>query len=151
MEPSAKLIDATAQAEGFSATPYWDVDGYSIGHGHHGPDVIPGMHWTLDQARLQLVVDIQSSADDVNRLVKVSLTQGQFDCLTDFRFNVGPGSFAGSTLLKILNQGDYDGAIAQLYRVDDEGKEHGWIFAGGEVSQGLKNRRLMEQGLWSEA
>jgi len=104
MEPSAKLIDATAQAEGFSATPYWDVDGYSIGHGHHGPDVIPGMHWTLDQARLQLVVDIQSSADDVNRLVKVSLTQGQFDCLTDFRFNVGPGSFAGSTLLKILNQ-----------------------------------------------
>ena len=148
MHVSDKLVDFTAQSEGFSATPYWDVDGYSIGYGHHSPEVVQGMQWTIAQAKLQLAVDLEASETDINSAVKVALTQGQFDCLCDFRFNVGSGNFSSSTLLKILNNGDYNGARDQLYRVDDEGKPHGWIKAGDTVVPGLVNRRIGEQKFW---
>ena len=55
------------------------------------------------------------------RLVKVELTQGQFDALVDFCFNVGSGKLAGSTLLNDLNAGEYGAAGEQLLRWDHVG------------------------------
>ena len=77
---------------------------------------------------------------DVVRLVKVPLTQGQFDALVDFCFNLGGGRLACSTLLKVLNGGRYQDAVEQLLR---------WDLAGGQVNAGLKARRQAECALWN--
>jgi lysozyme len=65
---------------------------------------------------------VQSAEEAVSRLVKVPLTQRQFDALTDFAFNLGGGRLASSTLLKDLNAGRYDEAVEQLLL---------WTHAGG--------------------
>jgi lysozyme len=56
--------------------------------------------------------------DGVKRYVKVPVTQNQFDALTSLTYNIGKGKegFGGSTLLKLLNQGDYKGAAEQFHR-----------------------------------
>jgi lysozyme len=76
----------------------------------------------------------------VNEAVAVLLNQNQFDALVSFAFNVGEGAFRGSTLLKLLNQGQYDQVPAQLRR---------WIRDNGRVVQGLVNRREKEITLWN--
>jgi len=75
----------------------------------------------------------------VGRLVKVPLTQGQFDALVDFCFNLGEGRLASSTLLKVLNGARYEAAGEQLLR---------WDLAAGQVNTGLKGRREAELELW---
>jgi len=75
----------------------------------------------------------------VNSGVKVALNQNQFDSLVSFTFNTGIQAFADSTLLKMLNQGNYDAVPDQLRR---------WVRAGGNVVQGLVNRRENEIKLW---
>jgi lysozyme len=79
--------------------------------------------------------------DAIERLVKVPLNQNQFDALVSFVYNVGPGQkgFAGSTLLKLLNQGKYDQCPAQFKR---------WHFAGGISYGGLVTRRAKEAALF---
>jgi len=69
----------------------------------------------------------------------VPLSQGQFDALVDFVFNLGSGRLASSTLLKILNAGRYADAAEQLLR---------WDQAGGKECPPLKARREAELALW---
>ena len=78
--------------------------------------------------------------DGVNRLVKVELTQGQFDCLTDFCYNAGINALANSTLLKLLNDGNYESAGLELAK---------WVRGGGKVLPGLVKRRNAEYKLWA--
>ncbi|PWQ94830.1 lysozyme [Leucothrix pacifica] len=81
----------------------------------------------------------------VNRMVKVTLDQYQFDALVHFVFNVGTGAFQKSTLLKRLNAGDYDA-------VPDEIRKWNIVTIGGQkqVSRGLANRREVECSMWEE-
>lgn len=67
--------------------------------------------------------------------VKVALTQGQFDAICDFIYNIGSGAFVQSTLLKKLNAGDYVGAGGQFKR---------WVYAAGKKLKGLEIRRNKE-------
>jgi len=83
--------------------------------------------------------DLVRFNEAVEKYVTVTLNQNQFDALVSFSFNVGVGNFKSSTLLKILNKGDYDGVPAQFRR---------WNKAGGRVVEGLKNRREKEIKLW---
>jgi len=108
---------------------------WTIGFGHTGPDVHVGMIITQGQAEALLGLDILKASNAVNRLVTVQLTQGEFDALVDFVFNVGAGHFAGSTMLKLLNQGDHAGAAEQFDR---------WSFAGAVQIAGLLRRRQAE-------
>jgi lysozyme len=78
----------------------------------------------------------------ITRLVKVPLTQGQFDALVDFAFNLGSGRLASSTLLSYLNAGKYDAAAWQLLS---------WDHAGSREIPALKTRREAEFHLWSPA
>jgi lysozyme len=87
-----------------------------------------------------LARDVRTAEQAVQRLVKVPLTQGQFDALVDFCFNLGAGRLAASTLLKVLNGGRYEDAAEQLLR---------WDLAGGEENAGLKTRRQAELELWN--
>ena len=91
------------------------------------------------QAAAILAKDVAEAERTVTRLVKVALTQGQFDALVNFCFNLGSGRLVKSTLLRALNAGRYDAAAEQLLL---------WDLAGGEVNLGLKARREVELRLW---
>lgn len=105
-----------------------------------------GMTITEEEAHERMRSDLGDAERAVERLVKVELTQDQFDALVSFVFNVGVGAFAESTLLRLLNQGRYDLVDDQMLR---------WVFltkAGKKVtSKGLKNRRMREAALWNES
>jgi lysozyme len=78
----------------------------------------------------------------VQRLVKVPLSQGQFDAMVDFCFNLGAGRLAASTLLKSLNAGKFDEATQELLQ---------WDHADGQENVALKARRQAEAELWRSA
>lgn len=142
MELSDAGLQLLKRSEGFRATTYLDLNGFpTIGYGHrlHADESFPtGI--TEAQASAILNVDVQTAEHAVALLVKVPLTQGQFDALVDFTFNLGSGRLASSTLLKILNVGSYVDAGEQLLR---------WCFADGQENLGLKTRREAELVLWN--
>ncbi|MEZ2310881.1 lysozyme [Paraburkholderia sp. RCC_158] len=109
---------------------------WTIGVGHTGPEVRYGLTWTQDQADAQLLADVAGAVATVNRLVKVALTQAEFDALVDFVFNVGAGNFAGSTLLKLLNAGNRAAAAHEFEK---------WDMAAGKHLAGLLRRRIAEE------
>lgn len=110
-----------------------------VGHTH---DVQEGDTCSVDGAMAFLREDCAAAESAVNRLVKVPITQDQFDALVDFVFNVGEGNFAGSTLLRLLNAGDYTGADRQFAR---------WNLAAGRILPGLVTRRADEATLFAGA
>ena len=137
----------TAHSERCSLTAYPDNGAYSIGYGHRG--VPEGTVWSQAQAEAALDHDLEGAQASARMLVGVELVQGQFDALTDFVYNLGTEKLAKSTLLKLLNAGNYEGACRELYWEDEDGHPHGWIYAEGEISPGLIARRKGEQILWN--
>lgn len=136
MEYSKTGLLLTERFEGCRLTAYQDSVGlWTCGYGHRF-GVHEGTTCTPDQAGAWLAEDVQSAVGSVNRLVKVTLTQPEFDACCDFVFNVGVGNFAGSTMLKKLNAGDYAGASDEFEK---------WSLAGGVVVAGLLRRREAEK------
>lgn len=135
MQYSGAGLALTEGFEGLRLTAYQDSVGvWTNGYGNtHG--VIPGSTITQEQAIADLRANIQTSVNDVNRLVKVQLTQGEFDALVDFDFNLGRGNLASSTLLTLVNAGQFDAAAKQFDK---------WDYAGGKVLAGLLRRRRAE-------
>lgn len=143
MQPSENCQAVTEWAEGLKLTAYPDpgsVDGkpWTIGHGHT-KGVKKGDTCTPAQAAAWLVDDLIVAADIVRRLVKAPVTQGQFDALTDFVFNIGETQFKASTLLRYVNNGNYSGARAQFPR---------WKYNDGKEMRGLRRRRAATVALW---
>lgn len=114
-------------------------DPWTIGRGHTGPEVKPGLVWTQAQADAAFLVDIARFERDVLSLVKVPVNQGQFDALVLFSYNVGSKALESSTLLHKLNAGDYDGAAVEFRR---------WNKNDGKVMRGLTRRRAAEECLF---
>lgn len=83
--------------------------------------------------------DLNRFEQGVDRLIKVPLTQGQFDALVSFSFNVGLGNLQNSTLRMKVNRGEFEGAAEQFLV---------WTKAGGKVLKGLVTRRTDEQALF---
>jgi lysozyme len=141
MKFSAAGMELLQSSEGFRNRVYLDVAGLpTIGYGHRllQPDSFPN-GISESQAANLLACDVRDSEQAVQRLVKVPLTQGQFDALVDFTFNLGAARLASSTLLKCLNAGRYDDAAEQLLR---------WDHAGKNEVAALKIRREAEAELW---
>jgi len=141
MKFSAAGMELLQSSEGFRNRVYLDVAGLpTIGYGHrllHSDSFPNGID--EPQAANLLACDVRDSEQAVQRLVKVPLTQGQFDALVDFTFNLGAARLASSTLLKCLNAGRYDDAAEQLLR---------WDHAGKNEVAALKIRREAEAELW---
>lgn len=129
------LQQLTERFEGCRLVAYQDQVGvWTIGYGHtHG--VSEGLVITQPIAESWLLADTANAEDDVNKFVRVPLTQGQFDALVDFAFNLGCGALNNSTLLKDLNAGDKAAAAAEFEK---------WDHAGGKVVAGLLRRRQAE-------
>ena len=142
MELSAAGLDLLKRSEGFRSQTYLDVNGYrTIGYGHRlvPPEAFPEGIDENDATAI-LEADVRAAEAAVVRLAKVPLSQGQFDALVDFTFNLGAGRLESSTLLKLLNQGLFDDAKQQLLR---------WDIAAGEENAALKARREAELVLWN--
>ena len=128
--------------EGCELTAYDDGGGvWTIGYGHTGDDVYPGLTISQTQAEELLRGDLEKFESYVEDAVEVEIDDNQFSALVCFCFNVGPGTegFGGSTLLKLLNNGDYQGAANQFPV---------WNKVNGEPWLGLTRRRLAEQALF---
>lgn len=137
---SADGLQLTESFEALRLTAYPDEGGvWTIGYGHTGADVKPGMTITAQQAVTLLISDVAAAVACVNHGVEVAITQDEFDALVDFTFNDGRGAFLNSTLLKDLNAGNFAAAAAQF----DE-----WDHVKGQVNAGLKRRRDAEDQLF---
>lgn len=97
---------------------------WTIGWGHTGPEVKPGLMWTMAQADAAFISDLAVFERDVTSLVTIPLTQNQFDALVSFAYNVGSDidaddiaeGLGDSTLLKKLNAGDLSGAADEFLK-----------------------------------
>lgn len=129
------------QFEGCVLTAYPDPgtggDPWTIGYGHTGSDVYRGLSITQQQAEDLLKRDLQRFEQEVCNLVKVSLTDNQFAALVSFDYNTG--SLSSSTLLRLLNASNYQGAADQFLQ---------WTHAGNQVLPGLVSRRQAERRLF---
>lgn len=144
MQTSDKGIALIKEFEGCKLTAYQDSVGvWTIGYGWtqpvDGKPIRAGMTIKQETAERLLKTGLVSYEIAVSRLVKVSLTQGQFDALVSFTYNLGARSLSTSTLLRKLNAGDYAGAADEFLR---------WNKAGGKVLNGLTRRREAERALF---
>lgn len=113
---------------------------WTIGYGHTGPEVKKGLNWTQAQADNAIADDVSRFADGVAALIEAApTTQGQFDALSSFAFNLGLGNLAKSTLLKKHKAGDYAGAAAEFAK---------WANANGKQMAGLVRRRAAEAAMY---
>ena len=140
MEISDVGLKLIAAHEGFRAKAYVCPAGViTIGYGTTrigGKAVKLGEVCTKEQAEYWLRADVAKFETAIEKLVKVPLTQGEFDALVSFVYNIGDGAFAKSTLLKKLNGGDKAGAASEFAK---------WNKGGGVVLKGLVIRRVAER------
>lgn len=111
---------------------------WTIGYGHTS-GVRPNDEISPSQAERYLKADLVRVEQDVRILVRVPLTQGQFDALVSFAFNCGTRALSTSTLLRKLNLRDYVGAAEEFFR---------WVYANGKRFAGLERRRRLEKRMF---
>ena len=139
MNPSQACVDLVKSFEGFSATAYTCAGGkVTIGYGSTDGGLLTGTV-TEEEAEDMLLRDLEKAADAIDDYVDVPLTQGQFDALCSFIYNVGRQAFRGSTLRRLLNDGQHTAAGNQLPR---------WNKAAGKVLPGLVRRREAERRMF---
>ena len=143
MKISDKGIALIKSFEGCVLEAYPDPgtggDPWTIGYGHTGSEIYPGFTITQERADEYLRLDVQRFEQCVEQSLLVDVNQNQFDALVCFSFNVGCKALSGSTLLKLLNNGDSEAASQQFAR---------WSKAGGKVMAGLVRRRDAERQLF---
>lgn len=147
---SDKGLQLIAGFEGLSLRLYNDPVGHcTIGYGHlvhrgpiNGSEPAEFRRGITEARALELLRSDAGDAESaVDRSVQVPLNQNQFDALVSFVYNVGAGALQTSTLLRLLNGGDYAAVPAQLAR---------WTKASGVELPGLVRRRQAEGQLWSQ-
>lgn len=139
MKTGNKGIELIKHFEGCELEAYKCPAGvWTIGYGHI-KGVKEGMTITESQAEEMLKSELNEYEGYINNLVTVELNQNQFDAMVSWVYNLGGGNLKASTLLKVLNAGDYDGVPAQMLR---------WNKAGGKVLEGLTRRRQAEADLF---
>ena len=138
-------VELIKEFEGLRLAAYKDTGGVlTIGYGHTtaagGLKVYAGLTITHEEAEQLLIDDLaRMTYPVIDKLVKVPLTQGQFDALCSFIYNLGEGQVSKSTLLRLLNAKDYDGASGQFER---------WVYDNGVKLNGLIRRRAAEKVLF---
>lgn len=141
---SRQLISHIKEFEGLSLTSYKDIAGiWTIGYGHTGPEVKKGQTITLEEAVQLLDDDTRWAFAAVESSVKVPITENQEAALISLTYNIGASAFAGSTVVKRLNKGDYYGA-SEAILMWDKARIAGTL----TVVRGLARRREAERDLF---
>ena len=142
MNISETGLDLIRHFEGYRQNAYICPGGKpTIGYGHV---ILPDEEFTEDgitrgEADDLLRADCERFERAVERLVRVPLTQDQFDALVSFAFNLGAGALEKSTLLRRVNASSWKAARREFRR---------WVYAGGSILDGLRARRLAEAQLF---
>ena len=132
---SAAGLIAIATSEGFVEKAYRDLVGiWTIGFGTT-TNVKPGDTITVEDALNRKIADVRKFHEGMLACVTAPLTQNEYDAYLSLAYNIGGRAFCSSTLVKLLNAGDYDGACKQILR---------WDYAGGKRVRGLTLRRERE-------
>lgn len=132
---SAAALVGIAVHEDYRGTSYQDSVGvWTNGFGETA-GVKPGQTTTPTRALVQLLKSAEQHAAGVRACITVPLFQHEFDAYVSLAYNIGVGAFCGSTLVRLLNAGDYVGACKQILR---------WNMAGGRELRGLTKRRQQE-------
>ena len=144
MKTSSSGIQVLHHFEGCKLKAYPDpgtgCEPYTVGWGDTGPDVVPGLVITQDEADARFVKRLSTEFEPgVLALIGQPLSQGQFDGLVCIAYNIGLTALKNSTLRRKFNDGDYPGADAQFLA---------WNRAGGKIMLGLRRRRAAEQALF---
>lgn len=138
-------IESLKKTEGLRLKAYPDPgsrDGHpwTIGYGATGPGIRRGVVWTKAQADKRFLADIRRFEDQVDRILgSAPTTQGQYDAIVHFAYNIGTAALARSTFLKMHKRGDFKGAEAQFHR---------WVRNDGRVMRGLQRRRRIEASMY---
>ena len=156
MNVSPKAIGMIKHHEGVRQKPYrCPAKLWTIGVGHvlypeqgklkiDDRDAYPlrpedNRKFSVEEVDAILAADLQRFERGVEKFVSVALTQGEFDALVSFSFNVGLGTLQRSTLRAKLNRNDKDGAADELLK---------YCLAGGKILKGLQNRRIDERAMF---
>ena len=156
MKVSKEAIDGIKKDEGVRTKPYrcpallWTVGvGHVIDQNHirvkfddrKNLPIPDGWDRVLSMAEVDalLAQDLATFERGVLRLCPSGLTQGRFDALVSFSFNVGLGNLQRSTIRMKHNRGDFEGAAESFMA---------WTKAGGKELPGLVKRRKHERALY---
>jgi lysozyme len=133
---SASALVGIAVHEGYRGEAYIPVKGDvpTIGFGTTA-GVKPGDRIEPVQALVRKLQDVQRFEGALKQCVRVPLHQHEYDAFLSLAYNIGPGAFCSSTLVRRLNAGDYAGACAEILR---------WDRFRGEPLRGLTLRRQAE-------
>ena len=135
MKISEDGLELIKKFEGCETSAYQDSVGvWTIGFGHT-KGVEEGQPCSIEDAESMLADEMDEYEGYINNMVKVELQQHEFDSLVAWVYNLGPTNLSESTMLKVLNGGQFD-------RVPDEMNR--WTRAGGEILEGLVRRRQAE-------
>lgn len=143
MQISKDGLDVICRYEGFSPIIYICPAGYpTIGYGHlvteaNKEKFLDGID--EDEGLELLRADVATAERAVRRWIKVPLTQGQFDALVSFTFNLGGGALQRSTLRRKVNRQDHAEVPSEFMK---------WVWAGGTKLNGLVRRRRAEANLY---
>ena len=133
------------QVEGCKLRAYPDPatggEPWTIGYGATGPDIGPDTVWTQEQADADLLNRLDHINAVVTQAIRVRLGVHQRAALVSLTYNIGVENFLQSTLLRHINDSDYNHACGQFGV---------WIMAAGRVIVGLIRRRAAEAELFAE-
>ena len=145
MNVSKRAIEMLKHHEGVRCKPYRDCVGlWTVGVGHligDGKSLPDEWNRTLSMEEVDALLrkDLARFERGVSKFCPVQLTQGEFDALVSFSFNLGLGTFQRSTIRQALLRGDKETAMESLMK---------YCKAGGKILKGLQNRRLDERKLF---
>lgn len=115
------------------------TDKWTVGWGATGPDITEGTRWTQEQADADLANRVSLLVSEVSNLITYGVFSYELGACVSLAYNIGVDAFKDSTLLKMLNKGDLEGAAEQFPR---------WDRSGGKVVPGLLNRREDEKNVF---
>ena len=135
MKISSDGLELIKHFEGCETTAYQDSVGvWTIGYGHT-KGVEEGQRCSIEDAETMLADEMDEYEGYINNMVKVDLEQHEFVALVAWGYNLGPTNLGESTMLKVLNRGQFDRVPSEMKR---------WNRAGGQVLEGLVRRRTAE-------
>lgn len=144
MTPSKACYDLIKEFEGLELEAYlcpskiWTI-GYGSTFYADGKPVKQGDKITKEQAEALLPNIVTKFAQSVTASLKIPVKQNQFDALVSLCYNIGIGNFRASTLLKLVNKGQFDKAALEFAK---------WNKSKGKVLTGLVRRREAERVLF---
>lgn len=147
MSAESLAVELLKRLEGLRLDAYQDEAGvWTIGYGHTGPEVKPGVHWTKEQADQTLEREVGRYAAAVRTGIGRAspFTDNQLAALISFTYNVGIAAFINSTLHSRLAMGLLADVPSQMLRWVHIHAPDGSI----RISEGLSKRRTQEVNMW---